>query len=169
MPEYLYKLPFDGKVMISQGWNGPFSHHRVGQIDMRYAIDFQLPFGTEVKCARRGKVATVFDFNKDFYTGYNPSLGLNVRTNFVMIDHEDGTAALYSHLKYRASSLQPKQIVNTGDIISLTGESGWIPVSHLHFQVFEFQKPFIIGDSIQVRFSNYSGPMEHNEIFGTRI
>lgn len=164
MPEYLYKLPFAGKAVISQGWNGPYSHNRNGRVDMSYAIDFQLPFGTEVKCARRGKVATVFDFNKGYYTGYDPDLGFKVLTNFVIIDHGDGTAALYSHLEHHGCSLQPKQPINTGDIISRTGKSGWVPVPHLHFQVFEFRQPFVIGDSVKVRFSNFSGPMEHSDL-----
>ncbi|MGO4776773.1 peptidoglycan DD-metalloendopeptidase family protein, partial [Lysobacter sp. 2RAB21] len=89
-----YLLPLQQQQFrIDQGYGGHFSHT---EPEHRYAIDFAAEIGTPVLAARDGTVMQVeTDFDK---------AGLNLekfgdRANFVRIVHDDGSMALYAHLK----------------------------------------------------------------------
>ena len=82
-------------------------------------IDLGIPTGTSVRAALPGKV-TVAQYRSSY--GY-----------YVMIDHGSGLATLYAH----NSKLLVKvgQIINAGDIVSLSGSTGRSTGPHLHFEV----------------------------------
>lgn len=149
--EAKYGLPFDqGRhpIRISQGNDGPWSHYVIKReipkfpgsfsvTDLLYAVDFALPFGTEVLAVEDGVVHGMILCSNWFYTGLNPEVGNNappLSTNFVILDHNDGSMTLYSHLEGVAVVKMGSQ-VRKGDVIGITGRSGWIAeIPHLHFQ-----------------------------------
>lgn len=176
MVEALYSLPFDTSkypVRISQGNNGPWSHFRAKkdnpffpgrfiETDMVYAVDFALPIGTEVKAARGGKILMAYLNGGWVYRGLDPEVGNSQpgRTNYIQIDHGDGTVALYSHLS-REVLVQRKQEVSAGEVIALTGESGWIAeIPHMHFQVNDrsFRR------TLPLSFRDYHGSLDHKTL-----
>ncbi len=167
-----FLLPFRTRpVHISQGYNGPYSHfaYKRGEgifaltEDYRYAVDFALPFGTEVFAARKGRVFIVVKESKEWYEGIDIERGLEVRSNFVILQHQ-GSASLYSHLKGESISVQTGQTTNQGTLLGRTGKSGWIGlVPHLHFAVLNTTVKGIEG-ALPIRFSDYSGPLEHNQL-----
>jgi RHS repeat-associated protein len=62
--------------------------------------------------------------------------------NYVVIDHGDGTEALYMHLEYNSVNVTTGQTVEEGDIIGIMGGTGFTCGSgsggcgpHVHFQV----------------------------------
>jgi len=61
--KYLYHLPFppNSTYLVSQGFNGQFSH----QGTERYSIDFAMPFGSAVCAARDGKVIDIESQQED--------------------------------------------------------------------------------------------------------
>lgn len=172
-----YFLPFVSTInpiRISQGRNGPWSHflHRrevparpgvYVETDLVNAVDFALPVGTPVLASRQGRVNDFWLKSNFCYEGLEAAIGNNLpplSTNFMIIDHDDGTQAWYSHLGTDVLVARG-QSVEIGDIIAKTGKSGWIAkVPHLHFQV--IQKRSLA--TLPVIFQNYSGSLDHNTL-----
>jgi murein DD-endopeptidase MepM/ murein hydrolase activator NlpD len=130
LPSRPYCLPFQsGKAcIISQGFHGKFSHHYPSS---RYAVDFAMPEGTLICAARDG---VVMDVANDFFTG-----GLEAeyaeRANLIRILHDDGTMAVYAHLKLESARFPLGKRVNAGDVIAESGNTGFSTGPHLHFVI----------------------------------
>lgn len=96
-----------------------------------YAFDFPMAPGTLLLAARAGTVTMV---KSDSNVG-----GFNVAfagdANYVVIDHGDGTQALYLHLMYHGALVQVGQPVQQGQPIAMSGDTGWTSGPHLHFTV----------------------------------
>jgi murein DD-endopeptidase MepM/ murein hydrolase activator NlpD len=65
-----------------------------------------------------------------------PSMEFDPFNNYVLIRHDDGTLGHYCHLKKGGVAVHPGQIVKTGDLIALSGSTGFSSGPHLHFCVF---------------------------------
>jgi murein DD-endopeptidase MepM/ murein hydrolase activator NlpD len=127
--EYLVPLRAPDGVRIDQGYGGRFSHT---DPQNRYAIDFAAKEGTQVVAARRGLVMQVeSDFDK---AGLNHER-YGGRANFVRILHDDGTMALYAHLRLDGVMVRAGQRVRAGQLIGLSGNTGFTTGPHLHFAV----------------------------------
>lgn len=142
---YVYSLPYaaDGAFKVSQGHNGSYSHTGAEQ----YAIDWRMPIGTPVHAARGGVVAKVKD---DSSKGGGDRKYENC-ANYVLIRHDDGTLANYAHLQKGGSKVVVGQKVEVGELIGLSGSSGFSTGPHLHFAVFK-TKDGRNRESIPVRF-----------------
>lgn len=171
-----YYLPFDTSrypVRISQGNNGPWSHFlqkiprargKVSEVDLTYAVDFALPLGSEVLAARGGTIVHANYSSEWCYEGLDPDIGNHppqLSTNFVVIEHQDGTWGWYSHLSAeRVATIS--QVIRRGDLIGYTGKSGWIArIPHLHMQV---NNAVGVQRTLQVNFQNYDGSLDHQSL-----
>jgi murein DD-endopeptidase MepM/ murein hydrolase activator NlpD len=127
----LYQLPYGpgGSFTVSQGYNGAFSHQGANQ----YAIDWKMPEGTPVCAARGGRVVRV---KADSDTG-GGSIEYDACNNFVLIRHEDGTLGHYCHLQHDGVKVHAGQEVRAGEVIALSGSTGFSSGPHLHFCVFK--------------------------------
>lgn len=127
---FVYSLPYAPGTThrITQGYDGKFSH----QGPEEYAIDWQMPEGTAVCAARGGLVVKV----KDDSDRGGPSMKFDPFNNYVLIRHADGTLGHYCHLKKDSVFVHPGQVVKTGDVIALSGDTGFSSGPHLHFSVF---------------------------------
>ena len=56
--------------------------------------------------------------------------------NKILILHNDGTFADYSHLKYNGAVVKKGEVVKKGQLIGYSGETGFSSGPHLHFAVF---------------------------------
>jgi murein DD-endopeptidase MepM/ murein hydrolase activator NlpD len=128
--EFVYSLPYEPGTthVVTQGFDGKFSH----QGSNKYAIDWQMPEGTPVCAARGGLVVKV----KDDSDRGGPSMKFDLYNNYVLIRHDDGTLGHYCHLKKDGVKVHPGQIVKTGEVIALSGKTGFASGPHLHFCVF---------------------------------
>ncbi|HNZ48486.1 MAG TPA: M23 family metallopeptidase [Candidatus Hydrogenedentes bacterium] len=122
-----YCLPWEaGKsYWCIQGVGGIVSHHG----SSRYAYDFYMPEGTEVRAAREGKVVKVVQEHTDH--------GYKKPNNLVAIEHSDGTWAYYGHIQQQGSKVAVGDKVKQGQAIALSGHVGHSLVPHLHFQVMD--------------------------------
>lgn len=173
--EAKHSLPFDTSkfpIRISQGNNGPWSHYLIQReipsrsgtfsvIDLTYAVDFALPFGTEIRATKNGQIYAMILTSDWFYEGLDPEIGNNpppLSTNLIILRHEDGTTSLYSHIT-REALVCRGQFVKRGEVIARTGKSGWVAeVPHLHLQV---NTQTTTTKSLPFSFTDYPGSLDH--------
>ncbi|HEX6831909.1 MAG TPA: peptidoglycan DD-metalloendopeptidase family protein [Rudaea sp.] len=126
-----YHLPFpaDRRFRVSQAFNGAFSHN---EAQNRYAVDITMPEGTPVLAARDGVVMTV---DNDYYGAGLDMTKYGDRANNVRIVHSDGTMAVYAHLQLESARVQVGDRVHAGQVIALSGDTGYTSGPHLHFCV----------------------------------
>ena len=127
----VYLLPFaPGRpVQVLQGYDGDYSHTGM----MRYAVDFDLPEGSPVHAARGGVVVEVVQHFTA--AGTDASYRQQDRANRVLVRHEDNTLAYYGHLKPNAAVVKEGQYVKPGQLLGLSGNTGFSQGPHLHFEV----------------------------------
>ena len=126
--EYAYPLQ-TSQLRIEQGWGGAYSH---SDAQNRHAVDFAAEIGTPVLAARAG---TVMEVEADFAQAGLDAEQYAGRANFVRIVHDDGTMALYAHLKSDGVLVRVGQRVRKGESIGLSGNTGFTAGPHLHFTV----------------------------------
>ena len=134
----------------------PYVYKSGDKWDSFFAFDFGLPDGEDVVASRSGRILYLRD-NSDKGCG-DPSCANDA--NYIVIDHEDGSTALYLHLlqnsiAYRnGSKLKSGDWVDQGEIIAKSDSTGWRTGAHLHFQV--QKKPLsvykIFAESIEISF-----------------
>ena|GEM_PF-532834 len=132
-----YKLPWKSGVsrFVSQG-NRSFTSHRGLHL---YAWDFWMDIGTEILSARAG---TVVKLEQNFD-------GIGFKSNYVMIEHDDGSRAMYAHIKKAGSLVKVGDRVEQGQTIAYSGMVGQTINPHLHFVVFNKNET----DSLPITFS----------------
>ena len=127
----VYALPYrKGEThRVTQGFYGSFTHHG----NEAHAIDWAMPEGTPVLAARDGVVIGVkSSSNKG---GKNKVFADDA--NFVMIRHGDGTTGEYKHFKYQGVKVSVGRTVKVGDLLGLSGNTGYSDTPHLHFFVYK--------------------------------
>jgi murein DD-endopeptidase MepM/ murein hydrolase activator NlpD len=111
--------------MLVQGYMSSFSHKG------EYALDFKMKKGTKICAARSGIViATREDSKLGGYKDKYLSEG-----NYIIIKHDDGTYANYWHLNFNGALVNRGDTVQQGQVIGLSGNTGYSAFPHLHFEV----------------------------------
>lgn len=120
-----YSLPWkQGDSHFCFQGNDGFLSHRDRS---KYSWDFLMPEGTEILAARDGTVTVVVDTNE--------RRGENAPNNEVFVNHGDGTAARYAHIKKGGAKVKVGDIVKRGQLLALSGDVGRSLGPHLHFEV----------------------------------
>ena len=130
MPDdVVYALPVDEDSgwQLGQGFHGGFSH---SDEQNRFAVDLIVSEGTPILAARDGVVMQV-------ESGFDRA-GLNrekfaERANLVRVLHDDGSMAIYAHLKENGVFVRVGQRVTIGQQIAISGNTGFSSGPHLHF------------------------------------
>ncbi|HHM04545.1 MAG TPA: DUF4124 domain-containing protein, partial [Gammaproteobacteria bacterium] len=127
----LYLPPFaaGSRFPVTQSFFGPYSHT---DPQSAYAVDIAMPVGTPVRAARGG---VVMDVNRDFFGTGTDLKKYGQRANTVRILHDDGTMAIYAHLKLESVLVIPGARVRAGQVIAASGNTGFSTGPHLHFAV----------------------------------
>jgi hypothetical protein len=129
--QFTYQLPYapGAKFQVTQAANGAYSHKGSN----RNAIDWRMPVGTPVHAARGGVVVKI---KGDSNLG-GPGMEFDKYNNYVLIRHDDGTLGHYCHLQKGGIVVAPGQVVEIGDLIAHSGNTGFSSGPHLHFAVFK--------------------------------
>lgn len=130
-PNARYRLPFrDGQTfLIGQSTGGPISTHTTpGSL---YAVDIPMPEDTPIVAARAGTVM----YTEFTHTEGGTTPDKEGEANIVLIEHADGTRAVYAHLAPGGVVVTPGQQVREGEVIGLAGNTGFSSGPHLHFAV----------------------------------
>jgi len=127
---YVYGLPYkNGKAYwLVQGYFSRFSHRE------RAAIDFKMKRGTEIYAARDGVVIRVKEDGDrgGWNRKYRPY------GNNIIIRHADSSRAGYWHLQKDGALVNAGDTVKKGQLIGLSGKTGYTLFPHLHFIVWDF-------------------------------
>lgn len=122
---FVYQLPFEkgASYTLVQGYYSGFSHKH------RAALDFKMKRGTKICAVRDGVVIRV---KEDSDRG-----GLNKKylpfANNVVIQHSDGSRSGYWHLQKDGVLVNVGDTVKVGQVIALSGKTGYAAIPHLHF------------------------------------
>lgn len=122
---YIYQLPYEaGKThLLVQGYYSRYTHKN------RAALDFKMKRGTKICAARAGVVVRLKEDGKKG--------GSNVKYrpfgNYVVIQHEDSSRTGYWHLQYNGVLVNVGDTVQQGQVIALSGKTGYTYFPHLHF------------------------------------
>lgn len=149
--KYVYTIPYQEEEQfgIGQGYGGKFSHFIKGAT---HAIDFTMPEGTPICAAREGVVI----FVKDNSSKHGKTMKYQEYGNYVTIYHKDGSMANYFHIKKKGSKVKVGDKVKAGEVIALSGNTGWSSGPHLHFQVYSFDEDMEVK-SIPTKFRQAEG------------
>ncbi len=129
--DYVYRLPYSSgqTYFVLQGFHGNFSHRGSNE----FAVDFDCPVATQVLAARPGVVVAANAAAQG--AGTTAEFLDYKKTNFVLIQHDDGTLGEYMHLSPSGIEVKPGQRVERGTPLSLSGNTGYSSTPHLHFHV----------------------------------
>lgn len=141
----VYYFPIDTdaavKVGIDQVFGGTLSHNTP---EAYYSVDIRVPVGTPVLVAREGIIVSMVLSNTE--GGLHQSL--RAKGNSIRILHDDGTMALYAHLKPQTPIFDVGDRVAVGEKIAYSGNTGYSSGPHLHFSV----QVNRLGDIVSVPF-----------------
>jgi hypothetical protein len=140
----IYSLPWakGKKVLLIQAYDSKMSHRN------EVALDFKMKKGTQICAARNGIVTSLReDSDKGGLKDENLSDG-----NYIIIKHNDGTEAHYWHLQKDGVLANIGDTVKTGQLIGLSGNTGYTAFPHLHFEVVNSK-----GSQIPTRFYTRKG------------
>lgn len=128
--DHLYAFPYapGRSFRIMQGFGSRFSHAGIEE----FALDFEMPVGTPIHAARSGVVARV---HSDSSLGCFES-GCGRFANFIVVLHNDGTTGEYYHLQQEGVFVAAGDSVARGQLIGLSGKTGYTASPHLHFAVY---------------------------------
>jgi murein DD-endopeptidase MepM/ murein hydrolase activator NlpD len=122
-----YRLPWptEKNFKCTQAFDGDYSHSG------EHALDIVMPVGTPILAARSGRVIAI----TDGWGPGKPSMDYFSEANYMKILHEDGTYAVYMHLKAGGMKAGLGDEVVRGQVIATSGNSGYSKRPHLHFVV----------------------------------
>lgn len=112
--------PVTGKILHKYGRQHDFT---LKTTINNTGIDIQAKAGTEVRAVFTGLVSTI-----TYLSGFG---------NTIILDHGGGYYTVYSHLD--EFFVEPDELVDSGHIIGLVGDSGSLEGAKLHFAVFANQ------------------------------
>ena len=117
----LSPLPYD-RLTSGYGWRiSPIFH----KPEFHQGIDLAIPVGTPVRTIADGRVV---------YAGWGTGYG-----KYVKVEHPGGFATIYSHLS--KFDVHVGEQVKQGEVVALSGNTGWSTGPHLYFQFFVHGKP----------------------------
>ncbi|WP_146910480.1 M23 family metallopeptidase [Arenimonas daejeonensis] len=125
--DVVYSLPVEESAFeLGQGFHGGFSH---GDEANRYAVDLIVAEGTAVLAARSG---VVMQATSGFREG-GTDRSLAGRANLVRVLHDDGSMALYAHMREGGVTVRAGDTVTLGQVLGYAGSTGFSSGPHLHF------------------------------------
>ena len=120
---------------LSQG----IATHHTHQGTSRFALDFPLEEGTEIVAPANGRVLMV---RSDSDKGCNDPSCLG-DDNKIHMQLEDGNVLVLAHLQKDGVFVQPGDTVCRGEVVGLSGNTGYSSGPHLHMAVLDVYRESI--------------------------
>ncbi len=124
-------------------------HPITKKVWLHSGVDYAAPLGTPVVASASGTV-----IHKGWKGGHPTPKGNTGGYGYtVMIRHANGYKTLYGHLSAFARNLYVGKKVEQGEVIGYVGSTGWSTGPHLHYTIYQHDKPI---DPLKL--NNVSGP-----------
>lgn len=123
----IYSIPFNCNVEII---DAPFHKTLDG---LEHCIDFSMPEGTELFASANGVVS---DLEMKYQNKGRASKEYIGRANFILISHSNGEESFYCHLLNNSAKVKIGEKVKRGQVIALSGSTGYCTYPHLHFGIY---------------------------------
>lgn len=124
----LVRWPVDN-IIITQRFGKTSDSGRLYASGTHNGVDMGVPVGTKIYAAQSGTIKGVG--NTDQYPGCH-SYG-----KWMLIEHDNGLSSLYAHLS--SNIAQTGQRVAAGEVVALSGNTGYSTGPHLHMTLFASQ------------------------------
>ena len=126
---YSYHLPFalGASNLVVQGPNGVLGHKD------QHAVDFRMEYDSEVVAMRAGIVVQIIDTLNTVIKENS----CTVKSNMLLVYHEDGTFAQYSHFKKNGIVVKVGDRVQEEQLLGYAGNVNFGREPHMHFEVFK--------------------------------
>lgn len=123
--------PLDNIIVTQQFGGSDFAKQNPGIYGRPYhpGTDFGVPTGTKVKSVSSGRVRA--SGNTDAFPG------CVAWGKWILVDHDNGLSSLYAHLS--SILVSDGQSVASGEVIALSGNTGYSTGPHLHLTVYATQ------------------------------
>ncbi len=116
--------PFVGEYPVWCTSGNPAPNNLCGSHHRTPAIDIGMDIGTEIRATGDGLVV-------DVESGCGTAWCRGGAGNFVAVEHADGNLSRYLHLS--ATSVEEGELVTTGQLVGLSGDTGQSTTPHLHY------------------------------------
>lgn len=129
---FVYQLPYEENEahLVVQGYFSRYTHKN------RAALDFKMKKGTKICAVRDGVILRIkADGKRGGANAKYRSYG-----NYVIIQHNDSSRSGYWHLQHNAVFVKVGDTVKQGQVIGLSGKTGYTYFPHLHFIVWRSDK-----------------------------
>jgi murein DD-endopeptidase MepM/ murein hydrolase activator NlpD len=123
-------------VSVTQYFGKTVAARRLYTSGSHGGIDLRASIGTKIRAALSGTVLDTEAVRSKSGCQYG---------KWVLIRHPNGLTTIYGHLS--AVSVSPGDVVLTGDVIGLSGDTGYATGPHLHFGVYASQGVRIVDSS----------------------
>ena len=124
-------------------------HPITKKVWLHNGVDYAAPHGTPVVSSADGKV-----IHKGWKGGHpTPKGNTGGYGNTVMIRHTNGYKTLYGHLSAYVKNLYVGKRIQQGEVIGYVGSTGWSTGPHLHYTIYQYDKPIN-----PLSLNNVSGP-----------
>ena len=125
-----YTLPWGVGETYTVGQGNCTDHSHNQKWNQQFAYDFAMPTGTGIHATRGGIVISIEE-------SFSDGTGKAREENEVSVQHNDGSVAQYIHLTTNGVLVELGQVVEQGELIALSGNSGNSTGPHLHFHVLD--------------------------------
>lgn len=132
--KYVYPIKLTKKVKIT------YKESPAHKGNLKYAVDFIIPIGTEIKAALEGVVVDVKQDSN--VSGHEKSF--DKFGNYIEIKHSNDEYSIYEHIMKNWALVKKWDQVEIGQIIGYSGNTWRVAHlgPHLHFDVHKYYKPF---------------------------
>lgn len=174
-----YHMPICDEWFVFWGGTNEFENYHYLYPHQRYAYDLirvvdhqtfknegihnedYFAFGAKVVAPLDGKVLQVIQHIPDQPVGeMNEADFLG---NYIILEHAEGEYSLIAHLKQYSTVVKQGDVVKSGELLALCGNSGNSSEAHIHFQVMDC--PHIEqANSLRIRFEGGVEPVQGDTV-----
>jgi murein DD-endopeptidase MepM/ murein hydrolase activator NlpD len=156
---YVLPWPFPDLVSTAQGNKTPDPTASHCCPPQNYAFDFAMADKSTIYATRGGVVGDLVESNTVNANPCTQGLSADAPSNYVRVDHQDGTYSYYAHVDTNSVIPQIGDTVQRGDPLAKVDNIGRSCGPHLHYQVSIDNTKTIYGQTIPICFETFFFPI----------
>lgn len=155
--EYILPYEVGEENLFNQSYcssNPAWGHHNW------FAYDIKMDIGETIIASRTGEVIASQDHNPDLQAGTADCSG--GKENWIFILHSDGTVMSYVHLMQDGITVNKGDIVEQGQVLGKSGNSGCSSGPHTHIALFRDRTNYDRQSTLPFNYKNAEGALDSN-------